>query len=143
MPEWMNEVTLAQAILTVAAISGIIAGLRRVWPFLTRLKNFFDDLMGEPERPGVPRHPGVMERLQAHEQAMLRQEEAMSAVHELSQQLVTNGGSSLRDAVNRIEASQQALSQRLETHVGTTADAQKALWETVSKLIDKKDGDQS
>lgn len=76
--------------VTLGAIAGgaallwrLTRGARRV---IGRLEDFADDWHGVPARPGVPERPGVMARLDRIE-------------HELH----PNSGSSLRDAVNRIE----------------------------------------
>lgn len=53
---------------------------------LHKLRDFLDDWGGEPERPGVPGRLGVMSRLDR-----------------IEAQLRPNGGSTLRDAVTRIE----------------------------------------
>lgn len=58
-------------------------GIRRL---VLRVDDFMDDWGGESARPGVPRRPGVMERLDW-----------------IEHQLKPNSGESLRDAVNRIE----------------------------------------
>ncbi|MFE9834088.1 hypothetical protein ACFYP4_02895 [Streptomyces sp. NPDC005551] len=69
-------------------------GLTLAWRFLRlirsvakRVDEFMDDWNGIPERPGHEARPGVMSRLNWIE-------------HELK----PNSGSSLRDAVNRIES---------------------------------------
>lgn len=66
---------------------------RRVWALFQALDDFFDDWRGSPARAGVPRRAGVMERLESIE-------------HEVR----TNDGSSLKDAVKRVEA-------KLDTHL--------------------------
>ncbi len=59
----------------------------------TRLGDLADDWQGVPERPGVSERPGVMARLGAIEERIGRVE------HELH----PNSGSSLRDAVDRVD----------------------------------------
>lgn len=74
----------AGAILAVFALIGYVVRTMRK---LTReFSNFREDWAGEAGRPGVPARPGVLERLTSIE-------------HELK----TNGGSSLKDAVNRVD----------------------------------------
>lgn len=58
---------------------------------------FFRDWAGEPERPGHPATPGVMERLQ-----------------KIEGELKHNGGSSMKDAVRRIEQSLKKIEERIE-----------------------------
>lgn len=76
--------------IALVAVSG---GLGLAWRFVRAVRRvsrkvdeFIEDWNGAPERPGHPARPGVMSRLDWIE-------------HELK----PNSGSSLRDAVNRIE----------------------------------------
>ncbi|MBB4987505.1 hypothetical protein [Streptomyces nymphaeiformis] len=82
----------------IAALGGALAllyrwarGLRRG---LTRLGDFLDDWFGVDARPGVSARPGVMQRLCSLE------DEVAGIKHELH----PNSGSSLRDAVDRVDA---------------------------------------
>jgi hypothetical protein len=95
--------------LDAFAIAGIIAaglGLlfvlarigRRLWKVVQLLDDFFDDWRGCPARPGVPARVGVMERLDTIE-------------HEVQ----ANDGSSLKDAVKRVES-------KLDTHLDNLED---------------------
>lgn len=83
------------AAAAVAAALGLLwrmtRGVRRI---VLRVDEFVDDWHGVPGRPGVPERPGVMARLDGIEERLGRVE------HELH----PNSGSSLRDAVDRVEA---------------------------------------
>lgn len=68
------------------------------------LDEFRDDWRGVPDRDGVPGRPGVMVRLAGME--------ARQAGTEA--ELRTNGGSSLRDAVKRIETGMTAMQAQLD-----------------------------
>ncbi|MFC8290079.1 hypothetical protein ACFUJ0_06040 [Streptomyces sp. NPDC057242] len=68
-----------------------IRGIRRV---LRGLADFLDDWTGTPGRAGVPERPGVMQRLASLE--------AQAAV--IKHEVRPNSGSSLRDAVDRVDA---------------------------------------
>jgi hypothetical protein len=98
-----------QTILTwAAAILAVGGALAMLWKFLApiciRIRKMMDSLdifikdwAGEDARPGHSRVPGVMERLQ-----------------KIEGELKHNGGSSIKDAVKRIEATQTKILVRLE-----------------------------
>ena len=71
--------------------------------FIDDLREFFKDWHGEEPRPdiGYAGRKGVMARLYDMEQQTKILEASLAAVHH---EVVPNGGGSLRDAVNRIEA---------------------------------------
>jgi hypothetical protein len=85
---------MIETVGVAAAILGLIVLVGRVlYPpylvlktFLNWLDKFRRDWEGEPAEPGRDRTPGVMERL-----------------NRLDGELQNNGGTSLKDAVNRIE----------------------------------------
>lgn len=71
-----------------AIVTAIYFGGRWMLRTMRKLNDFLEDWGGEPARSGVPARLGVMDRL-ARIEAQLR----------------PNGGSTLRDAVTRIEQS--------------------------------------
>jgi len=85
---------MTNMIITIGAIAGAIAAvvaviavpIKKVKIFFTWLDKFRRDWEGEEAEPGRDRVPGVMERL-----------------NRLDGELSNNGGSSLKDAVQRIE----------------------------------------
>ena len=72
--------------VAIAIIGGGAKVLLVVVRFLRRVGHFLDDFYGEDKRPGQAQRPGLMQRMQTIEAEM----------H-------PNGGSSMRDAINRIE----------------------------------------
>jgi hypothetical protein len=93
-----NWVVAWCAIVTAACGALLWLG-RRVWRLrqrgrhmLAKAKLVLEDFAGTENRPGVPGRPGVMEQLQA-----LRQSTA-----KLNAQVIPDGGSSLRDAVDQV-----------------------------------------
>ena len=86
---------MTNTFLTIGAVAGAIAAvaavlvvpIRTTKSFLTWLDKFRRDWEGEEAEPGRDRVPGVMERL-----------------NRLDGELSNNGGSSLKDAVQRIES---------------------------------------
>lgn len=87
MGEW-----LAWVAGIVAAVGGIIVGMRAAGRAVRRANHFFDDWFGEPPRPGQPARPGVMERLATLE----------GRVEGIEGQLKPNGGSTVYDKVTKI-----------------------------------------
>lgn len=86
---------------TIAAL--VLLGYAfKITRFLVRLlkstSEFLDDWKGELERPGFPARPGIPER-----------------VARIEAQLQTNGGMSLRDQTNRVEA-------KLDAHIMASGD---------------------
>lgn len=90
--------SLVQAILTVGAVTtalgavGVVLrwAVRKVW---RPVGEFLRDWHGEEARPGVPEVPGVMARLECLD----------CRVKAVEAQAFTNGGSSMKDQLNRIE----------------------------------------
>lgn len=76
--------------IAIGIIGGAITLLWRgvifVMGIYRRVQNFLDDWNGELPRPGIPARPGFPERIAS-----------------IEAELKTNHGSSLRDAVNRME----------------------------------------
>lgn len=69
---------------------------RAVWHIGRKVDQVWVDFIGTPARPGVNRHPGVMERLQLLEK-MGRQ------VADVHHELAENSGSTIKDKVDRID----------------------------------------
>lgn len=91
-----KELTLAQLVALLSVVAAVLAALKWVFPFIVKVVHFVDDAMGEKARPGVPARPGLLQR-------MTQIEERVHAVDEILHELKPNNGSSLADAVNRIE----------------------------------------
>ncbi|WP_336214365.1 hypothetical protein [Nonomuraea sp. LPB2021202275-12-8] len=92
----------------VFVVIGIVgAGVALVWKALSllirklrRLSHFLDDWLGEEARPGVPYRPGFPERVAA-----------------IEAELRPNHGTSLRDAITRVENGVRRVEDGLATHL--------------------------
>ena len=95
------EITILEIFGSLGIVAtALVAIFKIVIPFSKRIKKwigtwegFMDDWAGEEARPGRDRVPGVMERL-----------------NEIDGQLKNNGGSSVKDSVDRIETTVNKLS---------------------------------
>jgi len=92
------DILLAAAV--VVALGALVGAIVKVWRFLTKAGDFFSDWNGEPDRPGVPGHAGVMARMQRME----------AEQH-------TNGGTSLRDAIDRVDSRTAIIESLLRLHL--------------------------
>ncbi|MFJ5883450.1 hypothetical protein [Kitasatospora cineracea] len=82
------------AVVTVGGAAGLLWRVTRSARRLAaRVEDFVDDWTGTDPRPGVPARPGVMTRLSAIEDKLATVEHEMRP----------NSGSSLRDAVDRVD----------------------------------------
>ena len=96
-----NEFLLMLA-ATVTAIGVIGVGLHKAVKLVKRFIHFLDDYFGEEERPGFEGRPGMQERLGYME----------SEIACISYEMRPNSGSSIKDAINRIEKRLDALEQK-------------------------------
>ena len=94
----MNDIIIAGAVATaIVAIYALVAiPFKTIRIFLTWLDKFRRDWEGEEAEPGRDKVPGVMERL-----------------NRLDGELSNNGGSSLKDAVQRIEKKLNSIERKL------------------------------
>lgn len=119
-PAW-----IAAVVALATAVAGCAAwGLRWGWRILTRTTHFLDDFMGEPARQGVPERPGVMKRLQC-----LTEE-----IAKIQAQVIPNGGSSLRDAVDQLTADLALVAADMSEHRRVTSPAIMQLTADVAEL---------
>lgn len=86
---------------TVTAIAVIGVGLHKGTKLIKRFIHFLDDYLGEEERPGFAARPGIQERLGYME----------SEIYCISYEMRPNAGSSIKDAINRIEKRLDTLEQ--------------------------------
>lgn len=98
---------------SIAAVT-IAAGLTLAWRagrvvlrVLRRLDDIADDWKGTPARPGVPGRPGLLERMTAIEERTGCMADCLDGigrrVQRIESEVRPNGGSSMRDAVNRVD----------------------------------------
>lgn len=92
MPEWLSGVDPAQAVVVVLVMAGVLWVTVKVWPVLRRMVQTVDTLSDLPERlQRIERQVGIVRGEVTH-----------------------NGGTSLKDAVRRVEQGQAAQDAQLE-----------------------------
>jgi hypothetical protein len=87
---------------TVTAIGVIGVGVYKASKLIKRFIHFLDDYFGEEERPGFEGRPGMQERLKFMEEEIAC----------ISFEMRPNHGTSIKDAVSRIEKRLDALEQK-------------------------------
>ena len=86
--EWLMTIAA-----TITAIGVIGVGLYKVTKLVKRFIHFLDDYFGEEPRPGFDGRPGMQERLRFMEEEIAC----------ISFEMRPNHGTSIKDAVGRIE----------------------------------------
>lgn len=122
MTDWTDifgDLTIAQAMLWIAAAGALITLVVKLWKPLKAFIDFLDDVKGEPGHPGVPARPGLMERMSAIETSQTAIEgkvDAMStSLSQVRHEVLPNTGTSLRDAADRTETKVDALAEDMAT----------------------------
>ncbi|WP_160051301.1 hypothetical protein [Nocardiopsis sp. FR26] len=110
LPTWLTSagVWIGGVAALITGITVITVGARKaavnLVRFVRRTVHLVDDLVGEPERPGVEGRPGVMERLAQIEDRLSDVE------HEVKH----NNGTSLKDSAKRTEDTVKELADRVD-----------------------------
>lgn len=81
----LSELLIPVASL-ITALTIIIIAVRKVGGFFRRMVHLFDEMLGTESRDGLPASPGLSARIGA-----------------IEAELRPNGGSSIRDSLNRLE----------------------------------------
>lgn len=97
---------MAQIILSIAGTLGgitvIVVTAAKISKSIKRFIHFLDDYFGEEARPGFEGRPGMQERLRKIE----------NEVEHISYEMKPNSGTSIKDAINRIEKRITALEEK-------------------------------
>ena len=107
MQNWLiAENIIAVAALLTAATVIIVASIKTS-KFIKRIVHFFDDFLGEEERPKIAARPRFSERMTHMERQLEKGNEKFAVIEDkldrIDYELRPNSGTSLRDAINRIE----------------------------------------
>ena len=107
MNDWLIAENLIAVAALLAATTAIIVAIVKTSKFIKKIVHFFDDFLGEEERPGVAPRPGFSERMSSIEKSLEKGTERFSTIEykldKIDYELRPNSGMSLRDAINRIE----------------------------------------
>ena len=110
----IDIVLIVASVITALTVIGVfsVKAIRSI----KKVIHFFDDFLGEEERPGVPARPGFNERMAKFENCMNNMNNKISKIEdkieEIDKELKPNSGTSLRDAINRIETRLEVLESR-------------------------------
>ena len=105
---WMEfSPWIGLALLGLAALAWFF---KKVLPIVRRVTHFLDDVLGEPARPGFEARPGLMERMAIQE----------ADIREVKHEVTYNHGSSLKDAMRRVESSVASVDARLTEHLAAS-----------------------
>lgn len=120
MPEWAENLTIAETFQTIAFVVTLIVGVwgfvKFVLPLGRKIIHFLEDWFGEPDRPGVPGRAGVLARLecQAAEIAKLK-----ATAAETNANTKPNHGSSSHDRlVAELRAARVEVAELRKTMAG-------------------------
>lgn len=91
MQNYQILLAIAGSITALTVILKAVINIGKLWKTVV---HFLDDYFGEEERPGFEGRPGLQERLRL-------MEENMEAI---AYEMKPNSGSSIKDAINRIES---------------------------------------
>lgn len=113
MPKFVEAITLGELAMMVAIVTAVVAVLRRVLPALRKASRLVDDVVGvEESAPGRgDGRPGVMDRIGALEVQVKQISDTTAAT---VVQVHPNGGSSMRDQVDRLTATMAEMRELLE-----------------------------
>ena len=117
----MNTETIIMIATLLGAITAIILFAGKLVKFIKKVVHFLDDFIGEEERPGQERRPGLSERLSKMEDCMGTVKEQMNSIKDdveaIKIEMHPNSGTTIRDSLNRIETKVQILDEKLIEHV--------------------------
>lgn len=107
MQNWLIAENIIAIAAIITALTIIIIATSKISKFIKKTVHFFDDFIGEEERPGVAARPGFSERMTGVEKCMNKVDERLNTIEykiqSIDKELQPNSGLSLRDAVSRIE----------------------------------------
>lgn len=105
----LTELPIVAWVLGLSVVVGAVTVIVRqlllpIHRGFLKLQDFLEEWKGEPARPGYAARPGVMQRLEQVEADMAR----------VASEIRSNGGSSMKDAIARVETHLEELAARDE-----------------------------
>ena len=131
LAEWIPLVPWLVAVVVIAA-AGTWA-VKRLGPPLRKFGHLIDDLVGEPERPGVSARPGLMERMEAVEGGLRDQGVTLALV---KHEVLPNTGTSMNDSVRRTEAHASKVEAKVDAALAWQRKHEKKSDEITARVAD-------
>lgn len=121
----MNDLVLADTLILVAsvmtAITVVLVFIAKGFKIIKKFIHFLDDFVGEEERPGAERRPGISERLMGLETSVSDIQIKFDSINDkvifIEKELHPNHGTSMRDAVDRIQMRIDLVEEKITNHV--------------------------
>lgn len=123
MPSWVTDLLEPGVLWPVAVILFvlwlIVRSAFKAFPFVAKFVALVNTLVGTDEKPGIGVRMDVMTKeLKGNTAKLGAMEEQMETVHH---ELTTNHGSSVKDAVKRMEEQGAKTKKLLDDHITETA----------------------
>ena len=125
----IESLILVASIVTAITVIGLFGG--RIFKGIRRFTRFLDDFHGVEERPGQDRRPGFPERIKDLEDCMNSLSSKMDSLNDftgsiikienklvsIEKELHPNHGTSMRDAVDKIQLRLEIVEEKLNSNV--------------------------
>jgi hypothetical protein len=125
----VETLIVVASIITAGTVIAVFAN--KIFKVLRKFVRFLDDFNGVEERPGQDHRPGFPERIKDLEECMREVGQKVNSLNDTSEsikkienkviliekELHPNHGTSMRDAVDKIQLRLQLVEEKLESHV--------------------------
>lgn len=132
MESFLSGITLADIVWWTIVAGTVFASVKYVFPAIKGLIDFFDDVKGEPARPGVEARPGLMDRLASVESIQKANSRTLDTVRH---EVFPNSGKSLRDRIDQTAKAVDEVNEKLDNDNRRIASVENKLDEHITQSI--------